>query len=174
MFAFWRFRLPVAAALCLGLAAAVSAQTKVAVISLQKAVIDTAEIKKASKELEAKYRPRQEQAEKLQKEIQGIEQQLRSLQGKLTPQAEQDMIAQGQRKQRELQRLTEDLQADVDRERSEILNQSGQRMAEVVKKLAEEKGLDVVVESSNTVYVKAALDITAEATAAYDKTYPAK
>jgi outer membrane protein len=174
MFAFGRFRLCLAAAVCLGLAAAASAQTKIAVINLQKAVIDTAEIKKASAGLEAKYRPRQEQMEKLQKEIQSLQQQLQSLQGKLTPQAEQDMVGQGQRKQRELQRVSEDLQADVDRERTEILSRSGQRMQDVVKKLAEEKGYDVVVDSTNTVYFKTALEITTDATVAYDKAYPSK
>ena len=57
-------------------------------------------------------------------------------------------------------------------ERTEILQRAGSRMQEVVKKLAEEKGLDIVVDSANTVFYKAAFDITAEATAAYDKAYP--
>jgi outer membrane protein len=48
------------------------------------------------------------------------------------------------------------------------------RMQEVVKKLAEEKGLDVVVDTSNTIFYKPSLDITAEAVAAYDKAYPVK
>ena len=47
-------------------------------------------------------------------------------------------------------------------------------MAEVVKKIAEQRGLDVVVDVSNTIYFKPALEITAEATADYDKTYPLK
>ncbi len=47
-------------------------------------------------------------------------------------------------------------------------------MTEVVKKLAEEKGLDLVVEGSTTLYFKPALDITNDAIAAYDKAYPAK
>ena len=76
--------------------------------------------------------------------------------------------------QDDLQRLTEDLQADVDRERNDILGRSSQRMQEVVKKLAEEKGIDVVVDISNTVYFKPALEITTESIAAYDKAYPAK
>ena len=47
-------------------------------------------------------------------------------------------------------------------------------MQEVVKKLAEEKGFDVVVDVSNAVYFKPALEITTESIAAYDKAYPAK
>jgi outer membrane protein len=150
------------------------AQAKIAIINLQRAVLESAEIKKASTELEAKYKPRQQAIEKLQREIQGLQQNLQTNAGKLTPQAEADLTAQGQRKQRELTRLTEDLQADVERERNEILGRSSQRMQEVVKKLAEEKGLDVVVDISNTVYFKPALEITTESIAAYDKAHPAK
>ena len=147
-------------------------QTKLAIINSQKAVLDTAEIKKAQAELEAKYKPRQDQLLKLQKDLQDIQAQLQG--GKLNQSAEQDLTAQGQRKQRELQRIQEDLQADVDRERQDILQRTGQRMQDVVKKLADEKGLDVVIDSSNTVFFKTALELTAEATAAYDKAYPVK
>jgi outer membrane protein len=158
----------------LAAASAGSAQTKIAIINLQRAVLESAEIKKASAELEAKYRPRQQAIEKLQKDIQALQQNLQSNAGKLTPQAEADITAQGQRKQREVTRLTEDLQADVERERNDILSRSSQRMQEVVKKLAEEKGIDIVTDISNTVYFKPALEITTESIAAYDKAYPAK
>jgi len=167
-------RLLAASCALLATASAGSAQSKVAIINLQRAVLESAEIKKASTELEAKYKPRQQAVEKLQKEIQALQQNLQSNAGKLTPQAEADITAQGQRKQRELTRVTEDLQADVERERNDILGRSSQRMQEVVKKLAEEKGIDVVVDISNTVYFKPALEITTESIAAYDKAYPAK
>ena len=94
--------------------------------------------------------------------------------GKLTPQAEQEMQITGTKKQRELTRLSEDVQADVDRERNEVLQRAAARMQEVVKKLAEASGLDVVVDVSNTVFFKPALEITKDATTAYDKAYPAK
>src|SRR5581483_3636319 len=112
-------------------------QTKVGVVSLQRAVLESAEIKKASAEMEAKYKPRQQEMEKLQKDLQGIQQQLQTNAGKLTAVAESDLNAQGQRKQRELQRLNDDLQADVNAERNEILAASGRKMQEVVKKIAE-------------------------------------
>jgi outer membrane protein len=47
-------------------------------------------------------------------------------------------------------------------------------MQTVVQKLAEERGLDVVIDVSNTVYFKPTLDLTKEATAAYDKAFPPK
>ena len=151
-----------------------SAQTKVAVINMQRAVLESDEIKKASDAMETKFKPRQQDIEKLQRDLQNIQQQLQAGAGKLSQQAEADLTALGQKKQRDLQRLSEDLQADVDRDRNDVLGKSTQKMQEVVKKLAEEKGYDVVVDVSNTVYFKPALEITAEALAAYNKAYPVK
>jgi outer membrane protein len=62
----------------------------------------------------------------------------------------------------------------VDRERNDILQKAGQRMSEVVRKIADERGLDIVIDVTNTVFFKPALDVTKDATAAYDKAYPAK
>ncbi|MGE5570492.1 MAG: OmpH family outer membrane protein [Rhodospirillales bacterium] len=151
-----------------------AAQAKIAVINLQQAVLQTAEIKKASADLEAKYKPKQAEMEKLEKEIAEIQQKLQAGQGKLTPQAQQDLTIEGQRKQRDLQRLQQDLQDELNYERNEILQKSGQQMADIVKKLAEERQVDVVVDFSSTLYFKPGLDLTAEAVAAYDKAYPPK
>jgi len=155
------------------MAAAATAQTKVAVINLQRAVLESDEIQKASAAMEAKFKPRQQEIEKLQRDLQGIQQQLQAGAGKLTQQAEAELTAQGQRKQRDMQRMTDDLQTDVTADRNEVLGKSSQKMSEVVKKLAEEKGYDMVVDVTNTVYFKPAMDITAEALAAYNKAYPA-
>ena len=155
-------------------AATLPAQSKLAIINSQLAVTETAEIKKAQAELEAKFKPRQAALEKVNKEIADISNQLQAGQGKLTPAAEQNLNAQGQRKQREATRLQEDLQADVDRERNEILQRVGGRMQEIVRKMAETRQLDAIIDVSNTVYFKPALDVTKDATAEYDKAYPVK
>ena len=165
-------RLIAACAAMLAGASIGSAQVKVAIIDVQRAVFESAEIKKASAAMEAKFKPRQAEADKLTKEIQVIQQNIQS--GKLSELGVQDATAQGQRKQRDLTRLNEDLQADVSRERDEILSKSSERMKEVVKKLAEEKGVDVVIDVTNAFYFKPAMEITTEAIAAYDKAYPAK
>lgn len=150
-----------------------SAQTKVGVIDMQKAVVDSAEIKAASAAMEARYKPRVSQIEQINREIAAIGDNLQKNAGKLTPQAEASMNAEGTRKQRDAQRLQEDLQADVDRERNEILGRAAAEMQKVVKQVADAKGLDLVVNSLNAVYFKSALDITADAIAAYDKAHPA-
>ena len=150
-----------------------NAQTKVGVINMQNAVLETAEIKAASAAMEAKYKPRVAQIDQLNKEIQAISENLQRNSGKLTPQAQADMTADGQRKQREAQRLQEDLQSDVNNERNDILGKATGKMQAIVKQVAEAKGLDLVVDVPYTVFFKAALDITNDAIAAYDKAYPA-
>jgi len=152
----------------------VMGQAKVGVVSLQKAILDTAEIKKAQNDMAAKYKKRQDDLDKAQRELSDIQTQLQTAQGKLSAAGEADLTARGERKQREVKRLTEDLQADVDRDRQDILGRAQQRMLEIVKKVADEKGLDLVVESSATLTFKPALDLTADAVAAYDKAYPPK
>jgi outer membrane protein len=148
------------------------APAKVAIINAQKAVADTQEIKKAQAGLEAKYRPRQQSLQTLQSQLQSIQQQLST--PNLPPDKESQLRATGTQKQKELQRLSEDLQSDVNGERQDILTHAGRQMTDVVRKISEERGIDVVIDISNTIYFKPALDITAEATANYDKTYPAK
>ena len=146
--------------------AALFGQAKIAILNTQKALLETSEIKKAQADLEAKYKPRTDDLRRLDTELADIQNRLSAGTGKLTPQVEADLTGQGQRKQRELQRKQEDLQAEVERDRQEILMKASQRMQEVVKKISEEKGYDVVIDTSNTVHFKVALEITTEATAA--------
>ena len=149
-----------------------SAQAKVAVVNLQRAVFESAEIKKADAEMQAKFKPRQDEIDQLTKDIAAIAQQLQNGSGKLTAQAESDLNAQGTTKQRQLQRKQDDLQADATAYRNEILSKSSQKMTDVVKKLAEDKGVDLIIDSSTTLYFKPALELTNDAIAAYDKAYP--
>ena len=150
-----------------------SAQVKVAIVKFQEALLGTAEIKKAQAELQARFKPRQTEIEKLNLELQDINTRL-SDQSKLSAIGIQDLQAQGTRKQTRLQRLNQDIEDDFNRDRQEILTRASTRMGDVVKKIAEEKGFDVVLDVTSTLFSKPALDITTEVTAAYDKAHPAK
>lgn len=146
--------------------------SRVAIINAQKSVADTQDIKKAQAALQAKYQPRQQAIQDLQRDLQNIQQQLNT--PNIAPDKAAELRADGTHKQKELQRLSDDLQADVNNERQDILGRAGRQMTDVVKKLAEARGIDIVIDITNTLYFKPALDLTADATAAYDKAYPAK
>lgn len=167
-------RLLLAAAASLLFTATLPAQSKVAIIDMRQAVNDTAEVKKAVAALEAKLKPRQQEGEKLSRELSDIQSKLQSLQGKLTPQGENELVTQGQRKQKELRRIQEDIDAELQREQQDVGTKALARMRDVVKKMAEEGQYDIIVDVSNTIFFKPALEITKGAVAAYDKAYPAK
>ena len=154
------------------LAVSASAQTKIAVVNVQKAMADTDEIKKASAAVEAKYKKPQDELAKLQADLQSIEAQVGS--GKLNQNAIAELQAQGQRKQRDAQCLSDDLQADFDRDRQEILGKASQKMQDIISKLAAEKGFDLIIDSSQTLFFKPTMELTTDATAAYNKANPAK
>ena len=158
----------------LGLAHVAPAQApvKVAVINMQQAVFATAEVKKADADLQTSLKSKKDQADKLQADLTNIQQQLQTNPSKLSDQQQQDLQDEGQRKNREFQRITQELTEAADSARQDILPKATQRMVEVLKKLAAEKGYDLIVESSVTYFSKTGMDITTEATAAYDKTYP--
>ena len=151
-----------------------STVTKVAVINFQNAVLSTAEMQKALKDLQIKYKPRQDAIQKGQQELSDIQTQLNASQGKLSQAGEADLTARGQRKQTQLQRLNDDLTSDFDADRDDAVRKASTRMQELLKKVAEEKGLDLIVDTAAAPFYKAGVDITDQVVAAYDKAYPAK
>ena len=167
----FRFSLAMSAFLVLG--AVAQAQIKVGTLDMQKALLETAEMKKEQAAMELRYKKPQADITKLQTEIADLQKQLQTLGDKLKPDVQQDMVASGTKKQRDLTRLTEDLQADVERDRNDILARGRTRIEAVVNKVAEEKGLDMVIDAGSLFYSKPTFDITKDVTVAYDKAHPA-
>ena len=153
----------------LALAAPLAAQTKIGVVDFQQALLATADMQKQAGNLEAKFKSRQEELDRLAAELQQIQTQLQSATGQQAVQLQND----GARKQREAQRLSEDLQSEVDFERDRILQGGAQKMRDVLQKLREEKALDLIVDISSVISFNTALDLTGAATAAYDTAHPA-
>jgi outer membrane protein len=149
---------------------AASAQLKVAIIDFQEALLETADMKAQAAKLETKFKPQQDLLEQLSRELQEIQTKLQTAGGNEAARLQND----GTRKQREAQRISEDLQSEVDFERDAILQSGAERMRGVLEKLREERGYDVILDSSAAFSYNSALDITTEATAAYDAAHPAQ
>ena len=149
--------------------AQLAAQSKIGVIDFQKALLDTADMQAEAAKLEAEFKPRQDELEAVSNELQQIQVKLQSA----SPEEAARLQAEGAAKQREAQRLTEDLQSEVDYRREGVLQKGAQRMREVLDKLRGEQSYDLIVDASAAYTFNPALDITSEATAAYDAAYPA-
>lgn len=164
------FRTAALAAVCVLVSASPSlAQVKIGVVDFQQALLATADMQKEASKLEQKYKPEQDRLEALSQELQGIQTKLQSVTGDEALRLQQE----GSEKQREAQRLTEDLQADIDFDRQQILEGGAQRMRAVLDELRASKALDLLMDVSSTISFNSALDLTADATAAYDAKHPA-
>jgi len=148
-----------------------SAQMKIGIVDFQNALLATAEMTKKAADLEIKYKPKQQELDSKGKELQDLQAKIES---STNQQETVQMQADFGRIQRDAQRMSEDLQADVDYDRNAILQAGADRMRAVVDSVREEKGLDIVVEIGSTLSFTAALDITSDVTAAYDAAHPAQ
>lgn len=151
-----------------------AAQAKIGVVNFQKAVLDTAEAMKANNDMVAKFKPQSDELEKVQRALQDDQVTLQNSQGKLSPQKEAELSGNITHNQHLAERLQQDLQDDVQKDRDTTIQRLGTRMTEIVAKLRDEKGLDAVFDTAATIAYNKALDLTVEATAAYDKAYPVK
>jgi len=170
------FLLPALATCVLGLfsAPAAIAQSRTGVINFQRAVLDTAEFKKAYADLEAKFKPKQDALAKAQMELQDLETQLRASQGQLSSAGTAELQAKGQRKQVEVTRLNDDLQEEFTKDRDAAVQLTAARMGEVLKKLADDVQVDLFVDAGSAPFYRPALDFTDKAVAAYNLAHPAK
>jgi Skp family chaperone for outer membrane proteins len=153
-----------------------SAQAKIGLVNFRTAIADTAEAKKVQTELTGKYKKRQDDLDRVTRDYTDLQTQYQSSQGKLTPAGQADLESRIQRKQREHDNLADDLQTDYQKDMDDINQRLGSRMIEVVKKLMDEKGLDAIFDTVGAVAYKtgSGVDLTKDATAAYDKAYPVK
>jgi len=156
----------------LALAPGAFAQGKSAVIDLQQAVLATVDIQQANVQMTAKYKQRDDALEALKAQGAALEKKLAAGQDTLSDDQQADLQAQITKLQREVTRQNEDLQADIQKDRDEILGGAQERMLLVVKKLCEDRGYDIVTDVHALVYFKASIDITKDATTAYDLAHP--
>jgi outer membrane protein len=137
--------------LCLGIApTALLAQSsgtpgKIGVISIQIAILNTAEGKKAMADLQKKYQPRQQEIQKDQQDIQAISDQLQKQAATLSDEEQQRLNRDLEEKQKHLKRATEDAQADFEADRNDMVNRIGQKMVKVISDYARQNGFTLVL-----------------------------
>ena len=153
---------------------AAQAQSKVGVININAAIASTAEGKKAITDLQKKYQPRQQELERLQKEIQAIQDQL----SKQTPTMSEDEQRRLSRdledKQKLMKRSTDDGQADFNADRDEAVRRIGQKMVRIIGDYAQQNGIVLVIDEVQVPIYYAAkdLDLTEPIVKRYDAAYP--
>ncbi len=153
---------------------AASTGSKVGLINIQAAIANTEEGKKALSDLQAKYQPRQKDLQGEQAQIQSIQDQLSKQANTLSDEEQARLNRESEEKQKQLKRDMEDAQADFSHDRDEAINRIGQKMVQVINNYAEQNGFSLVIDDAQIPIYFAAkdLDITAEIVKRYDAANP--
>lgn len=151
-----------------------SPATKVAVISMQGAIIGTKDGQKAAQELETKFGPKRKELSDRQAEIASLNDQLRKGSNTMAQDKQAQMERDIEDKNKRLQRDTQDANDEWTSEQQRLLQSLGQRLVAVIDKYAKDNGYALVIDVSNpntpVMYSSSAIDITQDIISLYDKT----
>lgn len=150
------------------------AQGKIGVVNLSAALGSTQEGKKSLADLQKKYAPRQQELERLQSEIQGLQDQLSKQTATLSNDEQRRLARELEDKQRILKRSTDDAQSDYNADRDDSIRRIGQKMVKVIGEYAQENGYVLVIDDAQIpVYFAAkSIDLLPELVKRYDAANP--
>jgi outer membrane protein len=169
--------------LALGCAALMQAQApasspaKVATIHVQSAIMNTTAGKKAAGDLTNKFNPRKQEIEKKQSDVVALQEQLKRGSATMNQETRDKLTRDIDAGQKNLQRLGEDFDADLQQEEGKIMNDLGQKMMDIIIKHATQNGFAMVIDVSNpqtpVLWADPSADITQEIVKQYDAAHPA-
>ena len=154
-----------------GLSQSAAAQSpKIGYVDLQRALTQVEEGKQAKQKLKKDFEDKQAKLDKKQKEVKKLKQQLKNQSMALSAEAKKKKRAELQKKMAELQRMYMSLQRNLSQKEAKATKGIFKKMRKVVRKIAEEKGYDLVLEKrgSSVLFAKDAMDLTDELIKRYD------
>jgi outer membrane protein len=160
-------------ALVLAMTLGVQAQTKLAIVNMNGAMIATRDGQKSASELNARRATRSKEFDQKQNEILALQDQLNKGANTLGEAAKNALFASIAAKKKTYEREIEDAQADLQADEQKILQQLGEKILAVVQRYAHDNGytmvMDVGASASPVLYASAGIDITKEIVELYDK-----
>jgi len=172
--------LVVLSALVLGVAALAQAQgqvpTKIAIIHVQNAILQTKDGQKAAADLTATFNPRQQELEKKRSQLTALQEQLRKGSATMSDDAKTKLMRDIDATTTRVNRDTQDAQTDLDEAQGKVFQELGGKMMAVLEKYATQNGFAVVLDVSNpqtpVLWAASAVDITNDIVKLYDQAYP--
>jgi outer membrane protein len=151
--------------------------SKVGTISLQAAVVGTAEGKQASAELQTQFAARSAELQNLQKQIEDLQAKLQSGQATLSDEERGRLQRKGERLSRTFQRKQQYFQDDLNVAQHDVINNIGRKLVDVLSQYSKENGYSVILDSSQqtpVVYGAPQVDVTQDIVRLYDQSHLAK
>jgi outer membrane protein len=160
------------------LAAPLMAQTptKVGIIHIQSAIIATKDGQKAAADLQNKFDPKKKSLEAKQSEIASLQGELAKGSNTMAETRRLELTRQIDQKTKDLNRSTEDAQAEFEVEQNKLLQDLGGKLMAVIDKYARDNGFALILDVSSpqtpVLFAANGVDITKEIVELYDKNAP--
>jgi outer membrane protein len=147
--------------------------TKFAFVNTLAILQGTAEGRQQLQEIETFKNEKQQTIQTQSEELQALRQQYESQSRMLNPDTAAEMEREIATKDRQLRRIQEDAEIDLNRRQSELLNRMSEKIQALIAEYAEQNGIGVVfLQNPSLPYFAPALDITAQIIKIYDEKNP--
>ena len=155
---FWSHVLGLALLAMSGTAAAQNA--KVGFVDVGRLLEDSPQAVAARQKLQNEFAPRNEQLEKLHKEVTGLAQKLTNEGDVMSEEKRQEMERDVQRRRRDFERERDEVREDLAIRRNEELGKLQEEVNAVVAAIATEEGFDLILTQAVSLYASKRIDIT--------------
>ncbi len=150
--------------------------TKIAIISVQQAIMSTGDGRKAAAEMQAKFTPRQDQLKKMQADVTAMQDQMKKGTATMSDEAKNKLARDIDNKTKSFQRDADELNADIEQENGRLMQDLGGKMQAVWEQYLPQNGYAILIDVSSqqtpVLWAAAAVDVTPEIVKLYDQAHP--
>jgi len=159
-------------------ALAQAAPTKIRVMDMRAAIVQTAEAQAAGAQLKSQFAAQTAAIDGMDKELDGISKRLQAGQNTLSQDEQAKLQRQGSLLTNQRKRAADALAEQSEAAQQDIIDAIGRRMLDLVETYGKENGLDFVLTSSadtiGVLYKAPNMDVTMDIVKLYDQKYPVK
>jgi len=123
--------------------------SKIGTINIEQAVLGCNEGQRDMEALRKKLEPKQNELKGQNDELEALQKQLQTQEGKLNDDARGTLVKQIETKKKSFDRSVQDAQEDAQNQQKEMFQRILQKMAPVIVKHAQESGFAMIVDTSN-------------------------
>ncbi len=142
------------------LAGGASAQQKVAVVDVQRAVASTEDGLRAQATLKKMFDSRQQELNKKQTDLQRQREDIDKQAKVLAREALEKRVAEWQKQMMELQQVFLEYNKELEKKQKELTDPVFEKVMQIIKRLASTESIDLVVDKATVAYVRGDLDLT--------------
>lgn len=154
----------------------VTLPTKIAVIDIRAAIMNTKEGGAEAAKLQVKYQPKKDEFDKRQRDIQAIQDQLKKGAATMSEDAKSKLERDMDAKNKALQRDTQETSDDYEQEMGKVFQELGNKMLQIIEQYSYQNGFAVVMDVSNqqtpVIWAAPSSNITADIIKLYDQAHP--